>query len=719
MTGRAYDVILKVANATSFTAGNNIIGVNSNSIGIIANVDHISNNIKVKVSNSIQDFLVSESAYSTYIATTGGSANINVQPYISTVFSSSIETANSTILAIYPSPYIAAKNAFSQQPLVRLYSVYFPGEWYPSNEAGNPTGGGTGWSWPCNFPHRFAEIRGDYISDLNYSVIYDGKEYKPYPLDSSAISIDSSGKINEASIAISNFDNLISTIVENPFLVGNNTANAESAIVNGEYVSNIDPRTIPGNSLYDQDIVNARGGYNVAFDYDSTIEVNGTWAKAKIDTRDLLGAVVEIKSTFANFLDVWPEYSTIIDTYSNIVQMRSTLVYRVGDKVTNLQDSYSVKFAGGTENFVSLPYQVLNGKTEFTIETWARFDNFDSTADTILSGANPGEFNEFVILSDPSTGNITVTAQGNSKTFVSGSAFSPGDWKHIAITYNVTSTNIQVLLDGSIINTQAYVGLAPLYLDTNGLFLGQEQDSLGGGFTVDQALHGTLDDIRIWDHVRTPEQINTYMNIELVGTEIGLVEYWKFNEGNGTIAYNSTSSGYNATLSNITWGTSASSLNQFTIEQIEGDNLYLDSPAIQHIYFKGDPLYIVNPDKDPDSYVLDTFKINALESLNEQVGVFGLTSWLQYFKLRLPKRKFYKNTCAWIYKGNECQYPENGTDIVPNTNKSANGFFDVNNQPVGSAELDVCSHNYNGCVLRNNSVHFGGFIGTGRSIPRQ
>ena len=49
---------------------------------------------------------------------------------------------------------------------------------------------------------------------------------------------------------ISNFDGLITQLCENPDLVGNNTANACFAVVNGEVVTGIDPRTIPADATY-------------------------------------------------------------------------------------------------------------------------------------------------------------------------------------------------------------------------------------------------------------------------------------------------------------------------------------------------------------------------------------------------------------------------------------------------------------------------------------
>ena len=105
--------------------------------------------------------------------------------------------------------------------------------------------------------------------------------------------------------------------------------------------------------------------------------------------------------------------------------------------------------------------------------------------------------------------------------------------------------------------------------------------------------------------------------------------------------------------------------------------------------------------------------------MNEQVASFGLVSWLQYFKIITPKRKYYKNTCQWQYKGEECQYPGPGSLPIPGTDLLSNANpIAANNSIAGTGAEDVCSHSIEGCEIRNNTLHFGGFPGTGRSVPR-
>jgi hypothetical protein len=44
-------------------------------------------------------------------------------------------------------------------------------------------------------------------------------------------------------------------------------------------------------------------------------------------------------------------------------------------------------------------------------------------------------------------------------------------------------------------------------------------------------MDGKMDDIRFWDHARTPEQIRANMFHEMYGNEAGLEAYFDFNEG--------------------------------------------------------------------------------------------------------------------------------------------------------------------------------------------
>ena len=521
MTARNYDVILRVSNATRFTTGNIVVGNTTQTVGIIAGKDTANNILKVKLANLLQEFSSTESIHSNIISISGTANgainNASALPFRANVMSGNVTTAAANITSISPSAFIAEKNAFTQNPIVRLYSLYYPGDWYPPNEYDNPTEGGEGRAWPTDFPIRFAEIVGDISDDISYNVSYGGTTYLPFPVSITGIEQSSDGKINELSVTMFNVDNIISRLVEDPYLAGNNISNATMAHINGELVHGIDPRTVDitiaqanaisvefGSTLsrarsnglvFNLDVVAEYGKQNAAFTYEQTKSVNGIWQPYKEDSRDLLGGVVDIKTTFANFLDYWPEYSLIETVASNVITVRNSTPYRVGDNVRSSK-----------------------GATEATIQ--------------------------------------------------------------------------QIDLDHTI------------YL---------------------------------------------------------------------------TNSVHPATVT-------------------------------------GDPLYIINPEADSDSYVQDKFKIDQLESLSDHVATFSLVSWLQYFKVIVPKRKFYKNTCQWVYKGPECQYPGPGGLPIPGTTLVSNtNSIGADNQ---ISSQDVCSKSLTACTVRNNQIHFGGFPGVGRSVPR-
>ncbi|MCI0730858.1 MAG: discoidin domain-containing protein, partial [Chloroflexi bacterium] len=83
------------------------------------------------------------------------------------------------------------------------------------------------------------------------------------------------------------------------------------------------------------------------------------------------------------------------------------------------------------------------------------------------------------------------------------------------------------------------------------------QDISGGPWTLGQFapggasasfFNGTMTEVRIWDHARTPEQINQFMEQRLEGGEAGLVGYWPMIETSGPVINDVTGHGYDGEL---------------------------------------------------------------------------------------------------------------------------------------------------------------------------
>ena len=79
-------------------------------------------------------------------------------------------------------------------------------------------------------------------------------------------------------------------------------------------------------------------------------------------------------------------------------------------------------------------------------------------------------------------------------------------------------------------------------------------DALTIGYAGFHTYHkGQIDEVRIWNVARTQSEIQANMNNKLTGNETGLVGYWDFNEGTGSIAYDQSGNGHNASINTATW----------------------------------------------------------------------------------------------------------------------------------------------------------------------
>ena len=120
-------------------------------------------------------------------------------------------------------------------------------------------------------------------------------------------------------------------------------------------------------------------------------------------------------------------------------------------------------------------------------------------------------------------------------------------WHHTALTYNATTREYTIYLDGNLEVTQTLAaGVVPRSDSIQHAALGTAMNSTGvplGSFA------GVLDETRIWNTARTQAEIQSTKNSELTsGT--GLIGRWGMNEGSGT----STSSSVGSFVGTLTNG---------------------------------------------------------------------------------------------------------------------------------------------------------------------
>ena len=222
----------------------------------------------------------------------------------------------------------------------------------------------------------------------------------------------------------------------------------------------------------------------------------------------------------------------------------------------------------GTNDYVAATINLPTG--DFTYSAWVKF-NTVSRKESIFS---VGGDNELIIIKN-TDGKLAVWI-GGSERIVESSA-TDTDWHHIALTRS--GVNATLYRDGVSVGSSTSVGSGPLSLGSCDLLIASDSDD-GCIGSLDDYLDGQIDELRIWNDVRTVSEISTNMISELTGNESNLVGYYKFNEPDtNTVASNfasATGASYDGLLTNMAgteWTTStafASAIETFTNSSGDG-----------------------------------------------------------------------------------------------------------------------------------------------------
>lgn len=217
----------------------------------------------------------------------------------------------------------------------------------------------------------------------------------------------------------------------------------------------------------------------------------------------------------------------------------------------------------GVDDYVSsaLPAVFSDiSNNNITMEAWIKpsainfsrviFAQFDATNFASISLSSANEIYFYV-------GNVT-----GEKTIAS---LPVGTWSHVACTWNASTSSSEIYING-ILETTGTGGSSTL--GTDNLM------TIGAKTNAAQFFTGELDEVRIWDVVRTSCEINNGMNAEFTISQPNLVAYYNFNQGvaGGTNAGITTlpdfTTNYDGTLTNFglagatsNWTNSGASIN--------------------------------------------------------------------------------------------------------------------------------------------------------------
>ena len=216
-----------------------------------------------------------------------------------------------------------------------------------------------------------------------------------------------------------------------------------------------------------------------------------------------------------------------------------------GNLRTEAQDDrVGLSFDGVDDYVVVADDTSLVMADNLTMEAWINHSGSGAGSQIIIN--KEGEY-EIGITAD--TGEIkwaiadSVPAWGWRNT---GYFVEPGEWAHIAVTYDGVASEAKTYINGMLIDTFSRSGpIGDVYDAYDELRIGGRENA------TDQRFDGLIDEVRIWNTTRTEAEIKSNFDALLAGNETGLVGNWRFDEGEGNTAFDQSASANHGTFGGV------------------------------------------------------------------------------------------------------------------------------------------------------------------------
>jgi len=222
--------------------------------------------------------------------------------------------------------------------------------------------------------------------------------------------------------------------------------------------------------------------------------------------------------------------------------------------------SYGVKTKylsfNGTSNYVSVPHSSSFDLQTLTIEFWAYQTAAMATNDQYLGrgiAASPTEmpyrFRAAAAAEPLSFGYFVGGASRESRDTASGIHANFNTWFHYAGIIGQVGSDWWTFLyrNGVLVDSDNHGANAPPQRTTD-FYIGGENNR--------RFFPGYLDEVRIWNTVRTEAEIKRHMNTKLTGWETGLVSRYSMDKGSGSDLPDDQKDGLNnGTITGATWVT--------------------------------------------------------------------------------------------------------------------------------------------------------------------
>ena len=206
----------------------------------------------------------------------------------------------------------------------------------------------------------------------------------------------------------------------------------------------------------------------------------------------------------------------------------------------------AVDLDGGNDRLVAdLPTVFADiASNDLTVEFVARIDDLNKYGtwtrlfEARFSGNNTVQFH----IPQDNIVQFGIRENGTRRAVSSDNALTEGVWYHFAGTWDASANQLRFYIDG-VEQTSGKIGNFGSGNRTE-LRMGSRTDNRG-------FMDGAVDELRVWNDIRTQAEIQANMDTALVGDEAGLEAYWSMDEGTGTEVGDFSSNDYTLTLTNM------------------------------------------------------------------------------------------------------------------------------------------------------------------------
>jgi signal transduction histidine kinase/ligand-binding sensor domain-containing protein len=192
----------------------------------------------------------------------------------------------------------------------------------------------------------------------------------------------------------------------------------------------------------------------------------------------------------------------------------------------------------GKDSYVELPPHVFDHLEAATVEAWVKWDSTAGYGRVFNYGeqrrdigiATVGANTLWFVIGDPQRRLQSVAVGGIVRT---------GVWCHVAVVSG--PGGMRVHHNGLLVGTNAYSGSFAATHSGASHFLGR---TVSQG-DVEPPFQGQIDEVRVWAHARSADEIRATMFAPLTGREPGLAGFWSFDQGD---ARDLTTNGFHGRL---------------------------------------------------------------------------------------------------------------------------------------------------------------------------